>query len=871
LVAGVLATACQQELPVETDPAVPAGCLKLVNGDRLDTRASADDFTGEVAWTDGDRVAVYVDGAGYQNLPLDLDGEGGAFVSPTVETGQARANFAVYPAASADPDHVTGSNLRIVYPDSYDLSGMASAARDVFSPLPMVAVNDPASSVLTFHQVGGLLRLQLRDVPASVRTLQLTFDGVGVTGTYQVTGPATATPAASPVGGSAYGSVVSFVLAAEGQTLGTEQDLVLNIPLPPGDYSAFTGVTVRALNVDGTAAVARQFTHETGAWSSISRTRGRRLFSGFESSSPYGVFPSLSELAVTPSNPSASNAGTATFTLVSSVEDKDGVSTASPWTVEYSADGSSWGAPPSGFVVPSSGSGSTSGETITVTVPAGTTTAGGVMDVNTEIRGRLLSNAGAYAKRGSSDSPWNLSNPSDGSISRIAESANTYIVNAPGWYCFPLVMGNGVVGNAKNSVAYQQTNFVNYKGSAITSPFLQDQGGTPTAAYVVWEEADMVELTDRSGWTLPDDGCITSSSVTIDGVAQTVYWLNFRILEDYIKQGCIVLAVTDGTDVMWSWTVWVTDYVPANYPDYADGGALSDVECTYDAAGHKVTFMPRNLGWVEGETRNSNLYAAGTYYLRFKSTADASVSSVVTITRPELRVPVSSGSALSNSHHPYYQWGRKEAMLPSKGTSTDVLSPLYGSATSFQRVNNQTTMAVAIKTPDKFYTNHGDWCSTNDNGWWCAGNTVTDTDKKTVKTIYDPCPAGYTIPRHFAYGGFGIGSSGPDPFSAHLAANGTASSADIKGYYIWSGYRSSSSDPTAGMKTVFIPASGVRQYTNGEPIYVNSRGYYRTAVPTSAAMARGVVFYLTGGSPMFQEPNGNRANGFAVRPAREEL
>ena len=524
---------------------------------------------------------------------------------------------------------------------------------------------------------------------------------------------------------------------------------------------------------------------------------------------------------------------------------------------------------------PVSQTGGDAGESVSIEYRADSGTPASGVDPTDGITAKLKSNSGAYVRRGSASSYWNLSNPASGSKSSIKETANTYIVNAPGYYCFPLVMGNGIKNDSKNTVAYRQTNFTNYQGgdlnTSTSSPLLNDQGGTPTSAYVVWEEAKMVTVQNETDWTLPS-GCISTSDVTIDGVSKQVYWLNFQIT-DAIAQGCIVLAVTDGSGtVMWSWTIWVTDYVPQDgRSGYSASSNLADVECTYDAAGNKVTFMPVNLGWVETGTTTGTQYAEASVYVRLRQTGTDNYV-VMVVTRPEGNV-VTGGHP---GHNPTYQWGRKDAMVPAS-IGEEVISSLSGRTTTYQTRPERVTLAESIQTPDVMFTEaYRDWCSTEDYGWWCAGNTESNVDKATVKTIYDPCPAGYTVPRFNAFLGFNVGSTPTSTGS--LSGRGNVESTSDLGYYFWSGWRSWTNGPTTGMKTIFLPNSGHRV---SSARVIATGGTYWYAVATNRDYC--TFFYLNYalGYPSYlqvwvevygQNRHGYQRNwGRAIRPAREEL
>lgn len=72
--------------------------------------------------------------------------------------------------------------------------------------------------------------------------------------------------------------------------------------------------------------------------------------------------------------------------------------------------------------------------------------------------------------RGSVDVPYNLANQTNGG-STDENTANCYVVNAPGYYSFPLVYGNAIKNGTANTSAYISTappasdilsNFINH-------------------------------------------------------------------------------------------------------------------------------------------------------------------------------------------------------------------------------------------------------------------------------------------------------------------------------------------------------------------------------------------------------------------------
>ena len=426
----------------------------------------------------------------------------------------------------------------------------------------------------------------------------------------------------------------------------------------------------------------------------------------------------------------------------------------------------------------------------------------------------------ATAPRGSESKRWNLSNPNGGEDS-IRESANTYIINAPGYYRLPLVMGNGVKGGAPNTSAYKldgTSRFMDYKGNLITNPYLH-MSGTPQSAEIVWTEVS---------------GMVEDLAIQND-TENGLYWLTFHIQASKIAQGCTVVSVKDNAGtVMWSWLLWTTDYEPGS----------GDIACTYSSGGDQVHFMPRNLGWsVDGSI---TMQAGGDGWVRVESQQDPDAYALVYV-----HLPAQSSSVGHAGHGPFYQWGRMDA-LPHSGDL-------------WATVNSGSKQPLdLIQNPGK-HMMLGYYPFTNDGGmtgyfWWSASATKVGHDLATVKTVYDPCPAGYTVPRHNAFNGFSATASTWDNTN--------------KGYTFNTGYL------TAGSGTVYFPAGGRRAGTPSNATLVSpSVGQYWTAVTQGGNTARRFSFedgavYLprTNDSLGGGDKDGffSKAGEHYIRPAREE-
>ena len=190
----------------------------------VETRVEVDDL-GKFSWTAGDLIAVHRSASGYETAPLTEDG----LFNVHLEEGEDRDAFAIYPAILADEAHSTASDLAVVLPSAYTIpvTGMGT-----YSPVPMVAKNDPASEDVQFHHLGGLLRVILERVPYETQKICVNF-GKRVTGSFTVANPASSTPSISLDEGAAE----DIVYTLESPVSGTANGFNLNIPLPKGNYT----------------------------------------------------------------------------------------------------------------------------------------------------------------------------------------------------------------------------------------------------------------------------------------------------------------------------------------------------------------------------------------------------------------------------------------------------------------------------------------------------------------------------------------------------------------------------------------------------------------------------------------------------------
>ncbi|WP_416996094.1 fimbrillin family protein [Alistipes dispar] len=436
-------------------------------------------------------------------------------------------------------------------------------------------------------------------------------------------------------------------------------------------------------------------------------------------------------------------------------------------------------------------------------------------------------------------------------------TANCYVINAPGQYSLPLVYGNAIKDGGTNASAYTSQasgeyvlkSFVNHLDAAITDPYIYNNAGcTPLDAVLVWQD---------------EENLVTNVRLAEDG-----HRLIFDVPQATIKQGNAIVAVRDADSrIMWSWHIWVTDFVPGLAPTVEE--RYDPVKTPRDKVvtnyqGVKYTFMGVNIGWCDAETIT---YAARSVKVRFTQ-AETGATQVIEITQTPYSVST-GGNA------PFYQWGRKDPMLPSTGsgaTNKTWYNAEGTSSTTLTTANwttNDATITNGILNPGAFCTNN--YMDYKYYNLWSSDNTVTTAnDNAVIKTIYDPSPVGYHLPPSNAFTGFtynGNNISGSYYGSQYNSPYVSADDFTTNGGWIFYCNKmngASSYDPAGG--TIFYPASGYRYSSSGALSHVGSDGYYWSAVPCSTNDGRYLNFYSSYVRPLY---NSNRSSGFAVRPVQE--
>ena len=128
--------------------------------------------------------------------------------------------------------------------------------------------------------------------------------------------------------------------------------------------------------------------------------------------------------------------------------------------------------------------------------------------------------------------------------------------------------------------------------------------------------------------------------------------------------------------------------------------------------------------------------------------------------------------------------------------------------------------------------------------------TRTLMDDPVVKTIYDPCPAGFKMPESNAFTGFMKGSYTPN-------ASGT-----------WDNGWNFNNKLTAPDATIYIPVTGLQNSSGGYISNVGMDGWYWTVGGYNGDINEDYQFYVSKTSAGLS--NIDHDNGLAVRPIFDE-
>ena len=401
----------------------------------------------------------------------------------------------------------------------------------------------------------------------------------------------------------------------------------------------------------------------------------------------------------------------------------------------------------------------------------------------------------------------------------LRNTANCYVISHPGYYKIPLVYGNAIKNGITNTNSYQTSNsgtyilqhFKDHAGQDITDPWItQSNSGAnaPDNAKVVWAD---------------ESGLVTNLGLTGSG---TNAFVQFEVPAATIKNGNAVIAVMKNGTVVWSWHLWFTH-----------DDALNTTAC-WNYQNKRYDFSEESLGMKYTAWMGTSYTSPRSIKVKVRQTKGQ--ISPATRTEAVLTITQNPGSAWQG-YNTFYQFGRKDAFPGTNTLAEGSLSEMQHGGYSLQNT---------IQHPDMFYGWNSGYEDVYFKNIWSANNTSADyNDNPVVKTVYDPCPAGFHMPASNAFTGF--------------TKNGqNGSIINVSGAWDngWN-FNNKISSPDA---TVYFPASGWR---GGIASPGGDSGFYWSAVP-SRYMAQGCELYFTLWN-VYTQYNEGRSAGYSVRPVSE--
>ena len=425
--------------------------------------------------------------------------------------------------------------------------------------------------------------------------------------------------------------------------------------------------------------------------------------------------------------------------------------------------------------------------------------------------------------KGSAGNYYNLSNATGAPT--VENTANSYLISAPGYYRIPLVYGNAITGGTANPHSYKTSNsgtciLQNFKDHAdqdITDPWITKSNGganVPDGAKIVWTDAS---------------GIIEASSLTLSADKKFV---QFHVPQDKIKNGNAVIAVTKGGTVVWSWHLWF------------DHKEVLNTIPVVNHQGVTYKFTARELGSIYFNWMGSAYNKPRVARLKVEQTvANGGVKQFAYIDITQ------NPGGEQDIAGVYYQFGRKDP-FPSNRTVND------GSVKWDGRAN---TIQENIQHPERAFREESGPIDADPPAgfayWnlWSMDNTVEGfNDNTVVKTIYDPCPVGFKMPASNAFSGFTTtGENALSEEEYNVSGNWTI------GWNLKTG--------TSSPKTVFFVALGY-MFSDGNIFPLGSGGTYWAAIPSDDDRGASFLFSEYSVNPQNTAQN---ITPMSVRPVAE--
>lgn len=341
--------------------------------------------------------------------------------------------------------------------------------------------------------------------------------------------------------------------------------------------------------------------------------------------------------------------------------------------------------------------------------------------------------------------------------------------------------------------------------------------------------------------------------------------------------GNAVIAAYSGTTILWSWHIWVTDYVPACLNSSSitnDATRISAIEAAQAATRNGMVQVYGGVSWTEPD---------GFFYKCVSM--DRNLGATRAGIQQNLLDAVRTFGLV-------YQAGRKDPFFSTADGTTSEVKTIYdgyGVELSIARKSGNVPYNTLIQNPNVFFTGLTLFSGSNTNTW----------NEGRKKTIYDPCPDGWCVPinEYLVQGNnakyslcAGFGSADPSMVYENQYGN-----ADNVYYYNGSGLSSmkgnggisASGSSVVGSgflylggsgetidnyteKSAFFPGVSLREYNSGNyrPSVSNNSVFLWSSTISQVNSTQMQIYQIQTGLFSFQHPV-SFSYGFSVRCVQE--
>lgn len=392
-------------------------------------------------------------------------------------------------------------------------------------------------------------------------------------------------------------------------------------------------------------------------------------------------------------------------------------------------------------------------------------------------------------KGNSESNPWDLSRMEEAKSGNMPlNTANTYVIDRQGWYILPCVYGNAITNGATNTSAYIMNSGSDFTSNdKLTSKYLrkfQDHLGNAISG--PWIPSSYIPSTAEAviAWGDVYNAVSDISIITFNGQK----YIKFKANQFNLIQGNVVIALLDkdydnGGKVVWSWQIWINEhwldsdrttdadgkshvYASAHASDFSTYHASptgrrdrGDLQITIpDATSYKYWIAPVNLGWCDPKSQYYLRRIGFMNYVQYRPDGKTETGKTARLHMFQngLRQDYRYGN------NTYYQFGRKEPMVGYQDHS-NTIKRNFGKY-PYKVDHGCVPLHMGIQRPNTLFcnvnggtdANFNDWVQMSDNWINLWNNTshqaVQDQTAagaytcNGVKTVYDPCPAGYMVP-----------------------------------------------------------------------------------------------------------------------------